>query len=726
PSAESDAGQVYEIRIQGATISRLSENKLYKGQQSLPRKVRMGRGCEEIQLYSTWQHRPQAALAGPQLTAVFVVACLLGIVGVAASGLIWRRRQRRPPTKVVDKTGSASGGVLSGWAAPSHEAVPAHLFGQHVHQLRAESADGYRREWETLQMAAPLTDGPRTNGTNKSAAGAGPDAHSDKYQLTRVAVSSRLYRSRAVPAAYYVDGYQKARAFIVTERPAAGAADVLWRIAWEQGVTGMVIIGTLEKAARLWPDWGACRPFGDLQLELREELQLAACCVRQLAVSKLKGKSGGGGRQERLVTVFQYTHWPEYGLPEDTLPLLDFAQRALRHEPPIKSPLMLISGRSFCGAGLYLGLVTLLTQLNYRGELGVFSYWQHIIGQCPSLLPTVEEYSLLHDCLLERVTAGETLVTRDGARRYIEHLEATADGFPYPPAEKQYKQAIAMDANLYLVAAAAKPCNEPKNRSISYLPMETSRVRLKKTAATDGGDYINASWLPGYRLMQEYILTQHPLASTVLDFWQMLWDYRVTTVTCLSPEDFGTFWPLEEEELTGANFVVRYMSESADCSDTYKSSWIIRSFLMESTEGDDDLTVRIVHLPLWPEECSTDAILEGVLGVTEIQGQRHTPLVVMDRYGGTEGASFCVLSTALRQLRQEGSFDIFTYAKLYHQRRPGIWKTMREFLYLYHAVEAWLSVRRSTALYRSDSCTSICQNRSELEVKLSGVDGVIV
>ena len=40
----------------------------------------------------------------------------------------------------------------------------------------------------------------------------------------------------------------------------------------------------------------------------------------------------------------------------------------------------------------------------------------------------------------------------------------------------------------------------------------------------------------GYRMMQEYILTQHPLPSTVLDFWHMVWHYRVTTVACLSPE----------------------------------------------------------------------------------------------------------------------------------------------------------------------------------------------
>ena len=89
-----------------------------------------------------------------------------------------RRRQRRYPAKSADKSVSAVGGVLSGWTAPAHEAVPAHLFGQHVHQLRADAADGCRREWETLQMAAPPADGPRTNGTTKNAA----DAHTEKCE----------------------------------------------------------------------------------------------------------------------------------------------------------------------------------------------------------------------------------------------------------------------------------------------------------------------------------------------------------------------------------------------------------------------------------------------------------------------------------------------------------------------------------------------------------------
>ncbi|XP_037087652.1 tyrosine-protein phosphatase 99A-like [Pollicipes pollicipes] len=407
------ANQVYEIRIQGATVSRLDRNKVYNGQQSLPRKVRMERGCEEIQLYSTWKHRPHTTLAGSEVTGIFV-GCLLVLFLVIAA-VIWRRRQKRYPAETADKmAASVAGSVLSGWGAPAHEAVPSHLFSQHVRQQHADADDGFRREWEMLQMAAPLADDARTSGAvQKNGQTAASDASTGSYYSARVPIASRLYRHRPTPAAYYVDGYQRARAFIVTDRPSAASHDALWRLVWEQGVTTLVLIGTLEpKGGRLWPERGAQRPFGDLQVEHREELPLAACCVRKLVVSKLKSKSSRS-KKERGVNFFQYTYWPEFGLPEDTLPLLDFVQRTLQHESASNAPVLFISATSYCAAGLYVGLVSLLTQLKYRAELGVYSYWQHVIGQCPYLLTTVDEYSFLHDCLLERVTAGETLVPRN-------------------------------------------------------------------------------------------------------------------------------------------------------------------------------------------------------------------------------------------------------------------------------------------------------------------------
>ena len=92
-----------------------------------------------------------------------------------------RRRQRRFLAKPSDKApaaagaAGAAGGVLSGWTAPSHEAVPAHLFAQHVRQLHADAGEACRREWEALQMVAPPADEPRTNGATKHGPGPATD-----------------------------------------------------------------------------------------------------------------------------------------------------------------------------------------------------------------------------------------------------------------------------------------------------------------------------------------------------------------------------------------------------------------------------------------------------------------------------------------------------------------------------------------------------------------------
>ncbi|KAF0303072.1 Tyrosine-protein phosphatase 99A [Amphibalanus amphitrite] len=637
-----------------------------------------------------------------------------------------KRRQLKRCSIDSDLKPSGSRGRTVGWPAPSHEAVPARLFAQHVHQLHADGGAGLLRDWQTLQTAQTLTDETQTKLVEQV-----------DGRMMRVPLPSRLYRARTalVPPAYHVDGYRRARAFIVTERPGPGtSSEGFWRLIWDQGVTTTVSIGAYQASvtSRLPPEAGQARPCGDLELRCIGDHLQAGCEVSEVVITKRK--------KERRLIMYQFTDCTESGLPDDPLPLLQLVRRTqvtaevtatTTATATAAPPVLVVTGLDGRGAGLYVGLATLLTQLSRNQELAVLSYCQHIVGQCPRLLGTLEEYSLLHECLLERVSVGETLVPRDSAQTYTERLQGGGrHSFPYPTAETQYKSVIALGARHFTVVSAAKPCNEAKNRSLSFIPMEPSRVLLPGDAALEGASYINASWLPGYRVMREYILTQHPLPSTVIDFWQMVWHYRITTVACLSPEvcvGCGVFWPSEEEVIRGSNFVVRYMSESADCSATYKTSWVIRSFLLQSTAGTtDDVTARVVHLPLWPEECSLDSVMEGVVGVRNIQGDRLNPLVVVDKYGGTEGASFCLLSTVLRQLEQEASFDIFTFAKLYHQRRPGIWKNMREYLYLYHAVREWLTSRGHGTLRRAGSCTSLCENRTPTEVSVTGLHGVMV
>ena len=59
------------------------------------------------------------------------------------------------------------------------------------------------------------------------------------------------------------------------------------------------------------------------------------------------------------------------------------------------------------------------------------------------------------------------------------------------------QHAIALEAHQFAVVSAARPCNQAKNRSLSSIPMEPSRVCLTPRIGLEGADYINASWLPG-------------------------------------------------------------------------------------------------------------------------------------------------------------------------------------------------------------------------------------
>ncbi len=84
--------------------------------------------------------------------------------------------------------------------------------------------------------------------------------------------------------------------------------------------------------------------------------------------------------------------------------------------------------------------------------------------------------------------------------------------------------------------SANLPCNKFKNRLVNILPYESSRVCLQPIRGVEGSDYINASFIDGYRYRNAYIATQGPLAETVEDFWRMLWEHNSTIIVMLTKQ----------------------------------------------------------------------------------------------------------------------------------------------------------------------------------------------
>lgn len=82
--------------------------------------------------------------------------------------------------------------------------------------------------------------------------------------------------------------------------------------------------------------------------------------------------------------------------------------------------------------------------------------------------------------------------------------------------------------------SANLPVNKHKNRLVHILPLEGTRVCLQPVRGIEGSDYINASFIDGYRYRSAYIATQGPLVDTTDDLWRMLWEHNSTIIVMLT------------------------------------------------------------------------------------------------------------------------------------------------------------------------------------------------
>ena len=300
--------------------------------------------------------------------------------------------------------------------------------------------------------------------------------------------------------------------------------------------------------------------------------------------------------------------------------------------------------------------------------------------------------------------------------------------------ERQYRLVASFKAKDFCVVSALKPCNKNKNRTLNLIPLEAHRVHITPKPGQDGSDYINATFLMGFNHLREFIVTQHPVQETFSDFWQMVYDHNSQTVVLLTQmaapaplgsdpsqagKEFGQFWPQKEDEVDYGSFKVKLQQETTLARDESGAPSIVaRNFIMRSNQDDYELQTSLIHCPGWPECCGQLSavfdLVQVVQQTTQQQasqqrlhdGQQHSttvtigqehepqnggPIIVVDKFGGTEAATFAVLTTLYKQINFEDAVDVYMYAKLAHLRRPGIWSSQDDYLFLYRAMENYAS-----------------------------------
>ncbi|XP_077331831.1 receptor-type tyrosine-protein phosphatase S isoform X14 [Lithobates pipiens] len=487
--------------------------------------------------------------------------------------------------------------------------------------------------------------------------------------------------------ANYIDGYRKQNAYIATQGPLPDTFGDFWRMVWEQRSATIVMMTRLEEKSRIkcdqyWPTRGA-DTYGIIQVTLLDTIELATFCVRTFSLHK------NGSTEKREVRQFQFTAWPDHGVPEYPTPFLAFLRRVKTCNPPDAGPIIVHCSAGVGRTGCFIVIDAMLERIKHEKTVDIYGHVTLMRSQRNYMVQTEDQYSFIHDALFEAVACGNTEVPARNLYTYIQKLAQIEVGEHVTGMELEFKRLANSKAHTSRFISANLPCNKFKNRLVNIMPYETTRVCLQPIRGVEGSDYINASFIDGYRQQKAYIATQGPLAETTEDFWRMLWENNSTIVVMLTKlreigrEKCHQYWPAERS--------ARYQYFVVDPMAEYNMpQYILREFKVTDARDGQSRTVRQFQFTDWPEQGvpkSGEGFIDfiGQVHKTKEQFGQDGPISVHCSAGVGRTGVFITLSIVLERMRYEGVVDVFQTVKMLRTQRPAMVQTEDEYQFCYQA-----------------------------------------
>ncbi|XP_041430119.1 protein tyrosine phosphatase receptor type D S homeolog isoform X33 [Xenopus laevis] len=649
-------------------------------------------------------------VVGPVLAVVFIICIVIAILLYKSSKPDRKRTESdsrksslpnskeipsHNPTDPVElrrlnfqTPGSGVSGYLRNLHSSSmanHPPIPILELEDHIERLKANDNLKFSQEYESIDPGQQFTWEHSNLEVNKPK---NRYANVIAYDHSRVLLSA----IDGIPGSdyinsNYIDGYRKQNAYIATQGPLPETFGDFWRMMWEQRSATVVMMTKMEERSRIkcdqyWPSRGT-ETYGLIQVTLLDTVELATYTVRTFALYK------NGSSEKREVRQFQFTAWPDHGVPEHPTPFLAFLRRVKTCNPPDAGPMVVHCSAGVGRTGCFNVIDAMLERIRHEKTVDIYGHVTLMRAQRNYMVQTEDQYIFIHDALLEAVTCGNTEVPARNLYAYIQKLTQIEPGENVTGMELEFKRLASSKAHTSRFISANLPCNKFKNRLVNIMPYESTRVCLQPIRGVEGSDYINASFIDGYRQQKAYIATQGPLAETTEDFWRMLWEHNSTIVVMLTKlremgrEKCHQYWPAERS--------ARYQYFVVDPMAEYNMpQYILREFKVTDARDGQSRTVRQFQFTDWPEQGvpkSGEGFIDfiGQVHKTKEQFGQDGPISVHCSAGVGRTGVFITLSIVLERMRYEGVVDIFQTVKMLRTQRPAVVQTEDQYQFCYRA-----------------------------------------
>ena len=493
----------------------------------------------------------------------------------------------------------------------------------------------------------------------------------DKSRVTLIQKSNSI-NSDYINASM-IPGYYSKESFIAAQGPKENTMQDFWQIIVENKIVNIVMVTNLVESGRRKCEAYFSLKFGEkviigpYEINLDKEEVKTGYAIRKMSIDHM-GKI-------TQVKHFHFTAWPDHDVPTLYDELLLFVSKVQEGHIKTKAPILVHCSAGVGRTGTFITLYNLLTAIQQHKPINIYSIVNAMREHRPQMVQTFAQYKFIYLSVLEILLGNTSIPTQEFIETFNSYMKSEETGyvsvFFQQFSELNYQCEKAFDP---VCTAALEGCNSKKNPVDDVLPNDSNRIVLYSQQW--GGDYINASNIEE----GEIILTIHPTADTLENFYQLLYQVGPSLVVMLcskkelqliqqNKSQRVTYWPNLSGSLQTDSFMIT-------CENSEKSYFIRNKLNLQHVEDQSNKLFTQIITDSWNEKGEPDLkknvfILQAML---EFRQQfPEAPIVIHCKDGaGISGVLYTVYKS-IKDSTGKKLIDIFhTVKKLRNERMNSV------------------------------------------------------